>query len=457
VMKEVHDSEFTGAHLGVKKSMKKLQQRFWWPTYRRDLEYWIRSCEMCGSRKPHHIQNTGELMSIPVVGQPWDMVGVDILSLPTTKNGNKYVIVFMDYLTKWPEAVPMKNISARDVAQVFISEVLCRHGVPKMLLSDRGGNFLSDLMTQVLHQTGTVKLNTTSYHPQTDGLVERFNRTLTEMLTMYCHQHKTEWDELLPLVLFAYRTSEQASTRMDPFFLTYGRLANFPITASVEDIGSIPSHEKFAQKLVDDLDQARTAAKIAIQKAQDVQKSDYDRRHEPGPTFQIGEKVWVQHVTVTNDRIPKMDHTWFGPFEIKEQTSALNYRVKDLSNSGPSKIVHVSRLKQYHSPENRVIDKNEPVSVHPVSEGLQKEEIKEDIGELVPGDYEIEAILDKKKKKLGRKFHVHYLIKWKGYPESENSWIRAHQIDAPDLIKKFELEILNKKTSETQQTNADLV
>jgi hypothetical protein len=201
-MREVHDERLTGAHLGLKKTLKKLQQRYWWPKYRRDVEYWIKSCEKCGQQKPHEQQHIGEMLNVPV-GKPWDVIGMDILG-PTepTKNGNRYMLVFMDYFTKWPEVVALQSVTSLNVATALINEVICRHGVPKKVITDRGGNFMSDLMTQVFHKTGTVKLNTTSYHPQTDGLVERFNKTLTEMLSMYRDKFVLNWDEHLGYVLF---------------------------------------------------------------------------------------------------------------------------------------------------------------------------------------------------------------------------------------------------------------
>ena len=200
-------------------------------------------------------------MNVPV-GQPWDTVGVDIMGpMEATKNGNRYILVFMDYMTKWPEVIALKNIGSKDVATAFINEVVCRHGVPKKLISDRGGNFMSDLMAQVLHLTGTVKLNTTSYHPQTDGLVERFNKTLMDMLSMYTNKNKTDWDEHIPYVVFAYRSSIQESAQKDPFFLTYGRTANFPLTAEVETVGAVPSNEKYAEKVLGRLAEAREEAR----------------------------------------------------------------------------------------------------------------------------------------------------------------------------------------------------
>ena len=122
------------------------------------------------------------LTPIPVAG-PFDRVGVDVIQFPSSQRGNKYAIVFVDYLTKWPEVFPAKDQSALTIARLLVEKVVTRHGVPTQLLSDRGASFLSNLMKNVYKLLGLKKVNTTAYHPQTDGLVERFNRTLTDMLS----------------------------------------------------------------------------------------------------------------------------------------------------------------------------------------------------------------------------------------------------------------------------------
>ena len=114
---------------------------------------------------------------------PFHRVGVDVLQLPITRNGNRYVICFLDYLTKWVEAFPTSNQQAETIARLFVDNVVCRHGVPDELLSDRGSNFLSELLRSVCDVLGVKKINTSGYHPQTDGLVEKFNSTLISLIS----------------------------------------------------------------------------------------------------------------------------------------------------------------------------------------------------------------------------------------------------------------------------------
>ncbi|CAG2194960.1 unnamed protein product [Mytilus edulis] len=144
---------------------------------------------------------------------------LDVLGpFPPTYNSNKYILIFSDYLTRWPEAIPVPNADATTTAKVFIEEVVCRHGAPRQLLSDNGKNFRSNLVKEICKLMNTKKTFTTAYHPETDGLVERFNGTLTAMLSMYVSGHQRDWDTFIPFVLFAYRTSLHESIQETPFF-----------------------------------------------------------------------------------------------------------------------------------------------------------------------------------------------------------------------------------------------
>ena len=157
------------------------------------------------------------------MGGPFHTIGVDILKLPLTYDGNQYVVVFLDYLTKWVEAFPIPDQQAETVARLLVEEVVCRYGAPERLLSDRGSNFMSELIANVCRLLNIEKVNTSGYHPQTDGLVERFHQTLITMLSMYVQKHGQDWDRYLSYVLYAYRVSAQESTRESPFFLMFGR------------------------------------------------------------------------------------------------------------------------------------------------------------------------------------------------------------------------------------------
>lgn len=127
--------------------------------------------------------------------------------------------MFSDYLTRRPEVFTVNNADSETTARLFVEEKVCRHGSPRELLSNNGKNFRSNLMTEICKLTNTKKKITTSYHQETNGLVERFNGTLTMMLSMYVSGHQRDWDTFIPYILFAYRTAIHESTKESPFYL----------------------------------------------------------------------------------------------------------------------------------------------------------------------------------------------------------------------------------------------
>ena len=176
---EAHGGPFSG-HLGDAKVCSQLLRHYWWLGMRKDISHWSRGCLTCANRS---VGRPVKPLLTPIpVGGPFDRVGVDVLQLPLTQQGNRYAVVFMDYLTKWPEVFAVPDQTALTLSHLLVEQVISRQGVPSQLLSDRGAAFLSNLLRELCTVMGIKKVNTTAYHPKTDGLVERFNHTLTGML-----------------------------------------------------------------------------------------------------------------------------------------------------------------------------------------------------------------------------------------------------------------------------------
>ena len=156
-------------------------------------------------------------------------VTMDILGpLPVTARENKYVLVVGDYFTKWVEAYPMPNMEAKTVAELFVNQFIARFGVPDILHTDQGRNFESVLMKETCQLLEVQKTRTSPYHPQSDGLIERFNHTLLNMLSIAAAKNERDWDLHVPLLMVAYRTIMQVSTGCTPFYLMFGREARLP-------------------------------------------------------------------------------------------------------------------------------------------------------------------------------------------------------------------------------------
>lgn len=216
-------------HLGKHKTTARIKRYFYWPGMRKDISLYCKTCPQCQQtslRGPPR----APLEPLPIIGVPFEQLGMDIVGpLEKTKAGNRFMLVITDYATKYPEVFPLKTVKARVVAGSLI-QLFSRVGFPKAMVTDQGSNFMSELLKQVYKLLGIKRLRTTPYHPQTDGLTERFNQTLKQMLRKFASEKNSDWDQWLPYLLFAYREVPQTSTGFSPFELLYGREVRGPLT-----------------------------------------------------------------------------------------------------------------------------------------------------------------------------------------------------------------------------------
>ena len=338
LFEEAHSGPF-GAHLREAKVHGQLSKHYWWPKMRSDIHKWCNRCLVCATRRPGKAVHP-PLNPIPVEG-PFHRVGVDVIQFIKSYSGNQYAVVFTDYLTKWPEVFAIKNQTALTIAQLFVEEIICHHGVPCQLLSDRGAAFLSQLMTEVCNLLGVKKINTTAYHPQTNGLTERFNRTLTDMLAKKVDKSGRDWDTHLPFVLFAYRTSVQESTKESPFYLLYGRDPRLPTTL---EMGAINYEEvdidNYKNEISIKLAEAWKLARRNNKTAQGNQKLQYDRNSKP-PKFRVGDRVFVYMPSAKACKAYKFARPFYGPYRIIEQSeTGVVVRPVDKPQAEPIRVAY---------------------------------------------------------------------------------------------------------------------
>ena len=198
---EVAHSVPLGGHLGRNKTTSQILQRFYWPTMYQDIAKFCRTCEVCQKTCNKGIK-TAPLIPLPVISQPFERIAMDIVGpLPKSNHGNRFVLVICDYATRYPEAVPLRYIDAASVAEELL-KLFSRVGVPKEILTDQGTNFTSQLLIELYRMLHVQPIRTTPYHPQTDGLVERFNRTLKSMLRKATDKEGKDWDTFITLPTF---------------------------------------------------------------------------------------------------------------------------------------------------------------------------------------------------------------------------------------------------------------
>ena len=189
VLQQLHDTQ-TAGHLGVAKTLNRVRERFYWVQCRRDVQEWCRNCDLCAQK-----QGPQKKIKAPMAqyntGSPMERIAIDVLGpQPITETGNKYILIVADYFMKWVEAYPMPNQEATTVAELLVIQFICRFGVPLLIHSDQGRNFESELFAEMCRLLGIKKTRTIPYHPQSDGMVERFNHTLEAQLSKFADHNQ---------------------------------------------------------------------------------------------------------------------------------------------------------------------------------------------------------------------------------------------------------------------------
>ena len=340
VLQEAHDQV---GHMGVAKTFEAVQKIYYWPGFFKAVEEFCACCELCAKNKSVP-RPRWPLKPIEVVPIPFYMIGVDIVGpLKTTRSGNKYILSIIDYYTKYAEAEALPNQEAETIVRV-LEQIFARHGMPSVLLTDQGRNFESHLVKSMCQLFGIEKRRTTAYHPQTDGLCERFNAILKSLLRMKVNNDQNDWDEQLPHALLAYRISKQSPTGVTPFEMLYGRDARLPLGVEKDEIVAKPTHgpAKYLEDLKRRQDDLRKIVTERIEKAQMKQKEKYDARNRSSQTksFRVGDIVLLK-----NFRARGLQGRYIGPYIIIDIKDAV-CEIESLEDKR-RKTVHFNALKPF--------------------------------------------------------------------------------------------------------------
>uniref|UniRef100_A0AAR2M2K3 Gypsy retrotransposon integrase-like protein 1 n=1 Tax=Pygocentrus nattereri TaxID=42514 RepID=A0AAR2M2K3_PYGNA len=228
VLKMGHSEPWAG-HLGQDKTLNRIAARFFWPRLHLDVVEFCRTCPQCQLTAPQKKSDRVPMINMPIIDVPFSRIAMDVVGpLPRSRTGNRYILVISDYASRYPEAFALRKVKTRQIANALI-QLISRVGIPREVLTDLGTNFTSKQLREVFSLLGIKGLNSTPFHPQTDGLVERFNKTLKCMLKKFVSETGADWDTWLPYLLFAYREVPQASTGFSPFHLLYGREVRGPL------------------------------------------------------------------------------------------------------------------------------------------------------------------------------------------------------------------------------------
>ena len=344
IMQEYHDGRLAG-HFSGPRLYKTLVRKWWWPHMYTDAMNYTNGCPQCAI-----VEGTGRrqkpLLQPIVTEHPFQIVGVDIMELPVTTQGNRYAIVFQDLFTKWPLVFPAPDQKAKRIAQLLVEEIVPTFGIPEAILSDRGANLLSFLMKDGCKLLGIKKLNTTASHPQCNGAVERFNRTLKSMLRKQAAKMGAQWDQYLSRVLWAYRNTPHSSTGEKPSYLLFGFDCCSPTESAllpakslgVTDVGD------YREQMVLSLSTVRSLAMKANREAQQQYKLQYDKTAKL-TKFRIGDWVLIYFPQDEAGKSRKLSHPWHGPYRITSRDEPDITATKVYFPDDPSIQVHQTRVQ----------------------------------------------------------------------------------------------------------------
>jgi len=345
VLIAAHDGLF-GGHMAANSTFNRIAPYFYWVGFRRDVKDYCTTCDVCQKTYPKGKVRPAPLQSVPMIDVPFSRVAVDIIGpiTPRSERGHAYVLTCVDVATRYPEAIPLKTITAESVADALI-QIFSRVGIPDEILSDQGTQFTADTMREVLRLLSVSQLHSTPYHPQTNGLVERFNGTLKTMLKRLMTDRPKDWDRYLTGALFAYREIPQASTGFAPFELLFGRVPRGPAQLLYESWSGQTDNSP-AQAVSDYVSTLKQSLTEMVDLAQKSVRDAADRQKDlkfkaPLRTLPVGSKALILLPMDAN----KMLLRWKGPFPVLKKMGNCNYLL-DMGNGG-EKIFHINLLREY--------------------------------------------------------------------------------------------------------------
>ena len=345
ILEMAHELPIAG-HLGINKTQDRILQHFFWPKLRYDVAQFVKTCHTCQMvGKPNQPIKPAPLQPIPAFEEPFSKVIIDCVGpLPKTKAGNMYLLTIMCASTRFPEAIPLRNITSKLIIKA-LTKFFTLFGMPKELQSDQGSNFTSGIFQQTMYSLGIKHFTSSAYHPQSQGALERYHQTLKNMIKAYCFENQKDWDEAIHMLLFATREVVQQSLGFSPFELVFGHTVRGPLKVIKEEW----LKETETQNLLDyvsnfnyRLHKACEMARTHLIEAQIKMKTWYDQKARER-MFKPGDKVLVL-LPIPGEPLRAR---YKGPYKITKKVNDLNYVVCTPDRRKSSRMCHINMMKEY--------------------------------------------------------------------------------------------------------------
>ena len=338
------------AHLAERKTRYRLMSHFWWSKCAKHIHEYVSSCDICQRLGKGGKPKPAPLTPLPLIAEPFEKIAIDIVGpLPTTAAGNRFILTVIDLGSLYPEAIALLSHTAEDVASA-LSRVFCNFGFPKVVLSDQGSDFMSQLMQVFLHDFNITQIRCSPYHPQSNGTLERFHRTLKSMLKALVDKYEMDWDQCLNWSLFAFREVPVETVGYSPFELLFGRNARRPLhlmkSLWTEDLTDLTKAKpNVIDYMLDLRSRSQDCREAALENAKESRiksKRWYDSR-ALSRSFEPGDKVLVLLPIPGNPLQAKYQ----GPYTILSKVGEVDYWVELPDKRKSSRLLHVNLLKRY--------------------------------------------------------------------------------------------------------------
>lgn len=335
VLRSLHDDL---GHLGIERTDDLVRSRFYWPRISLCVEHKIKTCERCVRRKKT-TERAAPLVNIKT-SRPLELVCMDFLSLEPDQSNTKDILVLTDHFTKYAVAVPTRNQKAQTVAKCLWENFLVHYGFPEKLLSDQGPDFESHTIKELCSLAGIQKIRTTPYHPRGNP-VERFNRTLLQMLGTLENKDKCRWKEFVKPLVHAYNCTRNDVTGFSPYELMFGRQPRLPVDLAfgLHTNSQPKSHSQYVHDLKDRLEESYRVATENFTKIADRNKLRFDRRVVES-SLEPGDRVLVRNVRLRGKH--KLADKWEADVHVvvRRAGDLPVYTVKPENKEGPSRTLH---------------------------------------------------------------------------------------------------------------------
>ena len=346
ILKLAHESPM-GGHLGINKTYSKITKHFYWPQIRHCVAEFCKTCHTCQMvGKPNQKIPVAPLKPIPAFEEPFSKVIIDCVGpLPKTKSRNQYLLTIMCASTRFPEAIPLTNITAPKISKALVN-FFTLLGLPKEIQSDQGSNFMSGLFQQVVFQLGAKQIKSSAYHPESQGALERFHSTLKNMIRTFCLDNEKDWDEGISLLLFAVRESVQESLGFSPFELVFGYSVRGPLkllkenwlSENTESLNLLDYVSKFRDKLKKVCELAQQNLKNSPSKM----KMLFDKELQ-NCVFDPGGKISVS----SPGQLNKLQARDLGSYPVARRVETLQRTIKNCDDRQLKQMYEMTMVKPY--------------------------------------------------------------------------------------------------------------